>query len=192
MEQKTSSENLLIERIVQDARSEADAAMAEATANCQRAREDCDARILELTRAFERDREQQVAGVLDGAKTRAALDGRKEALRDKRRVLDEVFTSARQALHELSGEKREKLLRALLVREAEAGCVIVPAFADREALTRLSKELEQPLPVSDTDAKSDGGFILSGESYEKDCSFDALMDEIRQAEETNVSRILFG
>ena len=57
MEQKTSSENLLIERIVQDARSEADAAMAEATANRQRAREDCDARIVELTRAFERDSE---------------------------------------------------------------------------------------------------------------------------------------
>ena len=36
-----------------------------------------------------------------------------------------------------------------------------------------------------------GGFLLVGPSYEKDCSLDAFMAELRLREETNVARILF-
>ena len=37
----------------------------------------------------------------------------------------------------------------------------------------------------------EGGFLLRGGSYEKDCSLNALMAELRLKEETNAARILF-
>ena len=45
---------------------------------------------------------------------------------------------------------------------------------------------------SDTDAAIDGGFLLVGRSYEKDCSFRAILGMLRDSEETNVAGLLFG
>ena len=47
------------------------------------------------------------------------------------------------------------------------------------------------LTLSDQDAPCEGGFLLLGGSYEKDCSLNALMAELRLKEETNAARILF-
>ena len=48
------------------------------------------------------------------------------------------------------------------------------------------------LTLSDRDAPCEGGFLLRGGSYEKDCSLNALMAELRLKEETNAARILFS
>mgnify|MGYP003593416828 CR=1 FL=1 len=51
--------------------------------------------------------------------------------------------------------------------------------------------MQKNLTISANDAKIDGGFVLVGEGYEKDCSFRSLLSEVRESEETAVYQLLF-
>ena len=69
---------------------------------------------------------------------------------------------------------------------------MLPAKQDRALIEKLLKEVPAELTLSEEDAPCEGGFLLRGGSYEKDCSLNALMAELRLNEETNAARILFG
>ena len=50
---------------------------------------------------------------------------------------------------------------------------------------------EKKLSLSGKSAGIDGGFILLGDGYEKDCSFQSLLATVRDEEETAVYQLLF-
>ena len=181
----------LIDRILSDATEAAEKVLAEAEASCNGIRESCEQEIAKRAERSEKERAQQVKAVLDGYKTRAALDGRKEALRDKRTLLDSVFAEAYQKMLSLPREQREKLYLSILKAEATEGDVVAPAAADREALTSAARALPFWVTVSDKDADAEAGFLLYGKSYEKDCSMKAILRELRDTEETKIAKILF-
>ncbi|MBR3129209.1 MAG: hypothetical protein IKF65_01645 [Clostridia bacterium] len=181
----------LIDRIIADAREAAAKVLADAEASCNSIRETTDAEIARKAEQFEKDRAQQTKAVIDGYKTRAELDGKKEALRDKRALLDSVFDEAYRKLLDLPVERREKLYLSILKTEAKENDVIAPAKPDREAVVRAAKQLPFRVRIDERDADAEAGFILYGGSYEKDCSMKSVLRELRDAEETNVAKILF-
>ena len=75
--------------------------------------------------------------------------------------------------------------------EAADGDAVLPAKQDRSVIEKLLSQVPAKLTLSEEDAPFEGGFLLRGGSYEKDCSLDALMAELRLQEETNAARILF-
>ena len=181
----------LIDRIIADAREAAAKVLADAEASCNSIRETTDAEIARKAEQFEKVRAQQTKAVIDGYKTRAELDGKKEALRDKRALLDSVFDEAYRKLLDLPVERREKLYLSILKTEAKENDVIAPAKPDREAVTRAAKQLPFHVRIDERDTDAEAGFILYGGSYEKDCSMKSVLRELRDAEETNVAKILF-
>lgn len=181
----------LIDRILADANEAAAKVLAEAEASCNGIRESCEQEIAERAERSEKERMQQVKAVLDGYKTRAELDGRKEALRDKRTILDDVFHEAYQKLLALPSDKRGKLYLSILKSEAVSGDTVMPAACDRDVLKQTIAALPFPVKVSDRDANAEAGFVLYGKSYEKDCSMKAILRELRDAEETKIAKILF-
>ncbi len=181
----------LIGRILGEAEADASAARDKAAETCRNLAADCEKRIAERATAAAASRDAAVKGVLDGARTRAELDGRKETLSVRRRILDEAFAAAAKELNALTGQKREAILLSLLKKEAAAGDVVHPAKRDRALIAKLLSEVPVALTLSDEDAPFEGGFLLVGGSYEKDCSLNALMAELRLKEETNAARILF-
>ena len=142
MENPGNRADKLIERILGEAEADAKAARDKAAESCRAVMADCDKKIAERANIAAAARDTAVKGVLDGARTRAELDGRKETLSVRRRILDEAFAAATKELNALTGSRREAIL-------------------------------------------------LRGGSYEKDCSLNALMAELRLKEETNAARILF-
>ncbi len=181
----------LIRRIRNDAEMAAAKVHADAEASCGEIAKARDARIVAQRAAAERSRETQTDVILDGARTRAALDGRKEALADKRALLDAVFQTARENMRDLPQATRIKLYGAILKNEAAAGDTVAPASADRAALAAAVESLPFAVTISEKDAAIDGGFVLYGSGYEKDCSTDAILAELRTAEESNVAKLLF-
>lgn len=181
----------LIDRITADAKEAAAKVLADAEASCSSIRETTDAEIRRRAEQSERERAAQTKAVIDGYKTRAELDGKKEALRDKRTLLDDVFAETYRKLIELPTQQREKLFLSILKTEAKENDVVAPAKADREAVTRAAKQLPFWVQISERDADAEAGFVLYGGSYEKDCSMKAILRELRDAEETNVAKILF-
>ncbi|MBR3137305.1 MAG: hypothetical protein IKG32_09875 [Clostridia bacterium] len=191
MENPGNRADKLIERILGEAEADASAAREKAAESCRAVIADCEKKIAERATVAAAARDTAVKGVLDGARTRAELDGRKETLSVRRRILDEAFAAATKELNALSGSRREAILLALLKKEAAAGDVVEPAKQDRAVIEKLLPQVPVKLTLSEKDAPCEGGFLLQGGSYEKDCSLDALMAELRLNEETNAARILF-
>lgn len=181
----------LIDRILADAREAADKILADAEASASAIRESRDAEIAQKAEQTEKERDQQISVILNGCRTRAELDGRKEMLRAKRELLDNVFTEAYHRMLTLSNEKREALFRAILLKEAKENDVVAPAQADREVIAMTIASLPFSVKLSEKDANAEAGFVLYGDGYEKDCSMKAVLHELRDAEETNVAKILF-
>ncbi|MBR4423527.1 MAG: hypothetical protein IKS68_04815 [Mailhella sp.] len=191
MENPGNRADKLIERILGEAEADASAARDKAAEGCRAVMADCEKRIAERAQTAAAGRDAAVKGVLDGARTRAELEGRKETLSVRRRILDEAFATAAQKLNALAGPQREAVLLRLLKAEAAPGDTVLPAKQDRALIEKLLKEVPVQLTLSDKDAPCEGGFLLLGGSYEKDCSLNALMAELRLKEETNAARILF-
>ena len=192
MENPGNRADKLIGRILGEAEADASAARDKAAEGCRAVMADCEKRIAERAQAAAASRDTAVKGVLDGARTRAELDGRKETLSVRRRILDEAFAAAARELNGLTGSRREAILLSLLKKEAAAGDVVLPAKQDRDMIAGLLPEVPVALTLSEEDAPCEGGFLLRGGSYEKDCSLNALMAELRLQEETNAARILFS
>ena len=192
MENPGNRADKLIERILGEAEADASAARDKAAEGCRAMVADCEKKIAERAQAAAASRDTAVKGVLDGARTRAELEGRKETLSVRRRMLDEAFAAATKELNALTGPRREAILLRLLTSEAAAGDVVRPAKQDRALIEKLLKEVPVQLTLDAADAPCEGGFLLLGKSYEKDCSLNALMAELRLNEETNAARILFG
>ena len=191
MENPGNRADKLIERILGDAEADASAARDKAAESCRAVVADCEKKIAERAGIAAASRDTAVKGVLDGARTRAELDGRKETLSVRRRMLDEAFAAAARELNALTGPRREAILLGMLKTEAAAGDVVLPAKQDRSVIEKLLSQVPAKLTLSEEDAPFEGGFLLRGGSYEKDCSLNALMAELRLTEETNAARLLF-
>ena len=146
------------------------------------------ARRAELSKQREAANKSFIGGYL----TRATLDGKKDALRKKRGVVDAAFSRAYEALLALDAATKQQICARMLEAEAEGGETVVPAKADRAILQALVAGMPQKrLTLSAEDAKIDGGFLLLGDGYEKDCSYLSLLSVVRDEEETAVYQLLF-
>lgn len=199
MANNNSGADALIGRILADAQAEADTALADADKEAERialiAKDECF--------RTENETELRTKRLNDAAqeksRTNAALDSRKYALKVKRALIDEAFALAAERMEQKSDAERSALIKALLIREAEGGETIIPAARDeanvKSVLAEVNAALAQsnraPLTIAPADADITGGFILKAAEYEKNCSFAAVLREVRAAEESAVAGILF-
>lgn len=187
-----SGTNKLAERIVNDAQEEARVTIDEALRAARAIRHDSDKAVSARREELLSHRARARKDLVDGYQTRAMLDAKKDALRKKRALIDTAFSRAYKATLSLDAEARRSICVGMLTSQAEGGETVLPAKADRAALQAIVAAMpEKNLTLSKDDASIDGGFILMGEGYEKDCSFRSLLSVVREAEETAVYQLLF-
>ena len=188
-----SGTNKLAERIVLDAQEDSRVAIAEAEAVALGIRRESDKAVASRKAELLSQQDSAVKSLISGYQTRASLDAKKDALRKKRVVIDAAFTRAYDAMLALDAETRKAICKNMLSAQAEGGETVLPAAADRAALVALISAMpEKKLTIASDTAKIDGGFILLGDGYEKNCSFKSLLDTVRGAEETAVYQLLFN
>ena len=191
--QEMTGTNKLAQRIIDDARADAGKLSEESANNVAAILEQRQKTLAERAAEYAAKREAAVNSVLDGCRTRAALDGRKSMLAKKRVVIDDVFAKAYRALLALPADQRGSICKNMLLREAEGGETVVCARADRDSIAAAIASIsDRKLTLSETDADIEGGFLLINQGYEKDCSFSSLFRELRDAEETAVASLLFS
>lgn len=187
-----SGTNKLAERIVSDAQDEARATLEQAQGVALGIQRESEKTLAARRAELAVQRETAVKSLVSGFQTRASLDAKKDALRKKRVVIDAAFTRAYDAALSLDGGTRKEICARMIKEYAEGGETVAPAKADRAAIAAIVAEMpEKKLALSKEDAAIDGGFILLGNGYEKDCSFRSLLDTVRDAEETAVYQLLF-
>ncbi len=187
-----SGTNKLAERIVTDAQDEARAVLAEAQTAAQGILRESEKAVSVRKAELNSQKNNAVTSLVSGYQTRAMLDAKKDALRKKRVVIDSAFTHAYEAMLSLDTEKRKSICKSMLLSQAEGGETVLPAAQDRVAVAALIAAMpDKKLTLASGTAAIDGGFILLGDGYEKDCSFRSLLSTIRDAEETAVYQLLF-
>ncbi len=187
-----SGTNKLAERIILEAQQEARTTLEEAEAIASGILRESEKSLSARRAELESQKETARKSLVGGYQTRASLDGKKDALRKKRVVIDAAFLRAYEAMQSLKAEQRKDVCARMLHEQAEGGETVLPASADRAALASLIATMpEKKLTLSADHAAIDGGFILLGSGYEKDCSFRSLLATVREAEETAVYQLLF-
>ena len=182
----------LIGRILTEAEAAAKQIAADADESCAEIVQDRDRRVAEFYAAAEKTRNTQAREILDGAQTRARLEGRKELLAAKRELLDEAFETVYRTVSEWPEHKLRALYCHVLDSEAEPGDTVAAASTDLSIVKAASLACKAQVTVSDTIAPVTRGFVLYGKSYEKDCSLKAILSELRDREESKVAEILFS
>lgn len=190
----------LLQRIMDDAASAAADTAKAAQAEIERIKElagkDAAAAAEECAAATEKAK----ADILERSRTNAELDSRKYALQKKRELVEDVFALAFKGLCALDGKERDELLCSTASREALGAEKIIPAAADAQNINRLLEGINgalkekgvAPLTLGEATEEIGGGFLLKGEGYEKNCSFEAMLRDVRETEESQVAQILFG
>ena len=171
--------------ILAEARAKAEERLAEA-------RRELAARAAEI----EARAEQRAATEERRIATQAELQARRDLLRAKVGLLDEVFAGAKRALVELPEEEWRGMMRRLLLDSAVSGTETLAVSAgQRERFAGLLPEINEELKkrglrgelkLAPEPAAIESGFIMASRDYTVDCSVGTLIAERRAALEPEV------
>ena len=133
----------------------------------------------------------------------AELEARKNALDSKRQILEEAYQLAEREMSQLTTEKWEKLIIAIINNASVTGqeklCVPAADFKRYQngflqkinaALAANGKRGE--LSLAEGAAPFNDGVLLIGKNSDVDCSFSTILQEMRRKTEREVAAILFG
>lgn len=189
----TNGAEKLIKSIMEEAHVQAAAAEDRAEAEAEAVRTRFAQEREKLRAEYEERARSAREDILAKARTGAELSSRKDRLGRRTALIEDAYGEAYSRLVSLSGEEREKVLKKLIERECEGSETLRPAEKDRAALEKLIAMLpEKALTLGENDPDIEAGFTLYGANYFKDCSFRALMDEMRETTKTAVAAALFN
>ena len=191
--------NKLLERIITDAKADAQQIVQKSAEEANEILARGDQEMQRMQMDFDARAERAANEADERAKITARLDVRKYALEARRELLNEAFAQALERLCALCGAERERLIERRFMSEADGGEQVLPSEADRslikDILGRINEALshqgKSALVLSDENFDARGGFLLRSQRYEKNCSFEAILHELRVAEESKVAEVLF-
>jgi V/A-type H+-transporting ATPase subunit E len=192
----------LVSKILSDARSAAQANLAGARAEAEGivldAREEAGALAAAAAQKAEREAAAHERRVISTAE----LEGRKELLAVKRRLIDDLFDEARDLLCRKSGAEYEALLLDMISASAFGDAEIILSERDRDRLPEgfqnsvntVLGAVGKPyrLTLSDETRPIGGGFILRSGQIEINNSFESIIRNKRDSLESLAVKMLFG
>lgn len=176
----------LTQKILGDAKRQAEAVMAEAA---QRNEGIVSSRVREANDKKKRivDRAALEASTMkDRAISNAELKVRDEILKAKQEIMDRVFRLAKDRLMKLDEDKYIKFLENAVKRLSLKGSemLVLP-----EAMKNGAKALDLPIRISEDTVES--GFLLKDKDIIINYTFDSLVDYLREELEVEIALELF-
>jgi V/A-type H+-transporting ATPase subunit E len=187
----------VIEKILSDARAEADKIKKEAEAKLTQERLETDKRLEEYRK--QTDALAQKAG--DNAKQQvlsaARMELAKEYLAEKAKILDEVFVEAQQQLKKLADAEYRKLMVKLMADTVETGDeeVIIDVNEnriDQSLIDEVNSIKKSNLKLAGEREVIAGGFILKKGKIKNNCSLNVLLSRARTELEMGLAKQLFA
>lgn len=183
----------IVERILSDARAEAQAILSDAENKAAKIVADASARTQKARTQAEAEMAEKRKSILEKQAANARLDSAKALLGEKRKVIDLIYTQALGMLQTLSKEDSLRLVDSLLIQYAEKGDEIYFAknFAYAKEVSALPVVTQKALKISESKLPIDGGLRLKGEKADKDLSFGALLAADREENQAALAAEIF-
>jgi len=192
-----SGKDAIIEKILSESRAQADKiindAKAKASSIVKEARDAADnMQISEVKKAADSAPDIEKRKI-----TVANLEVRKIQLKAKQQVINDAFSEAEKSLSSLPKEKYKALLFSMLKAEASDGDIITAAEKDKDIVTKAfiaeaSKKLNKNLKLSDSYGTFSGGLMISGSNYDKNLTFSVELKTLREENEPEIAKMIFG
>ncbi len=133
--------------------------------------------------------------IVSRRKTVAEIDTKKILLSAKQEILDDVFSTAKNALHNLPDTEYLKLIESMITKNATDGDTVAVFSADQKVVTKkfvadLSRKLGLNLGYEVIDG-DDGGVILKNKNCDKNMSLSLEISEIKDEIESEIGKRLF-
>lgn len=188
------SERTIVEKIISDAESEAQAIIAAAEKKAGETLAAANARVERKKQGEKAACEKRAESILEGKAATARLDCAKILLAEKRAVIDEIYARALSGLQKLGKAEAVRLCERLLTDFAEEGDEIVFAddFGYAQDVSKLDVVKEKKLKVSSRKANIDGGFLLVGKRCDKNFSYSALLGADREEQQASIAADVFS
>lgn len=187
------SKQEVVERILSDAKSEAEAMLKAAEEKSTALKSQTSARIDELKRETEKEMKAYSVSIHEKKAASARLESSKILLKEKRKVIDRVYDFALLRLVQTDKETCLSMSERLLKNYAEEGDEIFFAenFSYADEVKILPVVLERKLKISSQRLKISGGFKLVGVRSDKDLSYEALLAADRERNQAALAVEIF-
>lgn len=188
------SEQAIVEKIIADAREEAQAIIADAEIKAEGTVAAANARAERRLQGEKAASDRRAESILEGKAATARLDCAKILLGEKRGVIDEIYSRALKSLLSLGKAEAMHLISGLLEEYAEEGDEVMFAgnFGYAQEASKLDIVKEKKLKISAKKADIDGGILLVGKSSDKDLSFGALLAADREENQADIAAKIFS
>lgn len=188
----------LIQRIIDEAQAEAQKIDADATAKIETMRKASAERIAALKADGEAKSSREETDIIFRARKNAELDAKKNDLCGRHVVIDEAFAAALSKLLAMTTDESAELMRKIMFREVSGGETIRPSKRHYDVVASVIPQINNMLIKENTQTIAlgevcdiDNGFIIVGNGFTKTCSFEALLDDVREREIGKIADILF-
>ena len=188
------SEQAIVEKIIADAKQEAQAIIADAEKKAEATVAAANVRAERRISGEKTAAQKRAESILEGKAATARLDCAKILLGEKRAVIDEVYARALKNLQDLGKAEALHLIAKLLEEYAEEGDEIVFAenFKYAPDAAKLDIVKEKKLKVSPKRASIDGGLLLVGKTSDKNLSYTALLAADREENQADIAAKIFA
>lgn len=184
----------LKEKIMREAYDNADTIIADAKRRADKISAEFEEKAKAEGKRILDDADKKAEIIVRSATSDATLCGRKKILKEKRRIMDEVFETARKTAAELPDSDYFELIYSIAEK-----CGRGELFMSENDKFRLPADFEEKIKllsngeitVSKDFADIKNGFVLKNGMTEEDCSFDGIIDAKSEKLQDMTARILF-
>lgn len=157
--------------------------------------EEADKKADDKRKFVEGKAEDKCQSIVEKAKVLAKMESNSTLLREKREVIDAVYSDVEKELNNLGSSEYVKLLTGMIKgasKKMPKGSLIVPTDKKKQTEEAIEKaNVEYHIKEETSDFK--GGFIVLDSKAEVNLSFPYLINKtIRPATELEIAKILFN
>jgi len=191
----------LIEKILSEARAEAEKIKSQAKEKESAEQTKIDEQLAEYKKQTEIIAQKAAKAKRLHLLSAARMEIAKKLLTEKRKILDEVFAQAHQRLMNLPEDQYRQLIIKLMLQAVETGDeeVIIDKNENRinqDFINQVNEQLRSNgkgnLRLSDQRQDLGGGFILRRGRIKNNVSFEVLLAQARRKLEIELAKDLFG
>jgi len=181
-------------KILSDAKAEADKIIAENKSAIEKMTKEKDEKIVEAVKNVEEKGKAKEQKVKEQAEFQCRMLEKNATLKVKQELIDQVFETTKKDLAHLDDEKFVKLMTALFKKAAKLEDAEIIASTDKKDLiTKAARESGRAEKISEKHLpKGQEGFVLSSKTIEVNNTVDSLVETRREELEAEVANILYG
>ena len=174
------------EEVIRQAKEQESAMLAEARKESGRISKETEKKSEEMKNKSDTETKKIMDTLKRQALASAEMESKKMLLEAKKQLIDGIFAEAKKKLDEMDEKKRENILKKLLEksrRELETEYV----YCSRKDMKFFRDIKSEPANIM-------GGLIAENRdrTIRIDCSFETMLESIKESELQNINKILFG